>query len=1260
MNLRKLTLTVLSALLVCPLGSALGSDAQGPARAAAYVHSRVREGLRARGPQRVVVVMGHPSLPNARARDWRRRPPAVAQLADRVTREIPRFRVLRRYEISPYLAGIADRQSLRKLARSPYVEAVYPDRRVEAVLAESGPLIGQPVVEGEGYDGTGVSVAVLDTGIDYTHPDLGGSPDEGAFPNAKVVGGYDYVNSDGLPMDDDGHGTYVAGIAAGTGSTYRGIAPGADLVALKVLDNEGLGWSSDIIAAIDWCIQHRSDYNIKAINLSLADAAEWRDPDECEADPEGQKIADAVDNGIVVVAAAGNEAYTHGIGLPACAASAIAVGATWDSGTSVDTPASFTNRGELIELYAPGSVITSTRWEDDPFGSGLYVGGQGTSAATPHVAGAVAILAQMGITDPATIRSRLARTGVQIVDAETGTAAPRIDLERAWQDEPSSGPDLVVTQVEAAVTSALVGAVVDVGITITNQGDAASGTCTAVLALSANRIASPQDEAMATVTVPPLAPAETYASGTVSGTVPGVSPGDYWVVGFADSDYTVAERDETNNGSLGDAFNVDSLSSYVTSSEIPAFMVKGETYSVSVTIQNAGTRPWTSADGVALRAVSPEGTTRWGVSQVPLPGGATVEAGGTVEFSFDVTAPSQIGWYPCHWRLARGDIYFGEIATGATKTRVVDDAQWGQQNPALDGDWVVYQDYRVVQGYAAAIGVENTTTGAAVTIPDDIAFPTQWDPTQEREAYAPPYQYFDISSHVAPDIAHPWVAWMVDDVPDNPTDPLSEDTFWYYQVAAQNAERSDLLPLRLTEQEADAWFPAVDGTLVVWEDYRYDSDGIADPLNFLNDESDIFIADLSDVTGPSDHYPQVYPLCTAPGPQLVPRISYPYVIWEDWRDPDEDQSDLYLYDLSVDTDGDGTPNWKDPDRPDPDPAETQLTDTWWPEEFPDISGETVVWMDLQRDPGTASVIDLYIRELDSPTRTAVATDPPAYRQRPRIAGTNVVWEDWRQGQADVYWWDISAAVGGPIAASPAAEEWPDISGTRVSYAKHRLTRDIEDPQGWPEQYKVYNIWIQDLLTNGSVGVCSFLDAPNTFWAWQHVEAAVANGVVQGYPDGTYQPGLIVTRDQMAVYIARALAGGDSAVPPGPAEPTFTDVSGEHWAYDYIEYCAAPAQDVVAGYEDGSYQPANPVTRGQMAAYIARAMAGGDGFFDGYTPAGPATFPDVPEDEWNYGYVEYIAQAEVTQGYPDGLYHPEVECSRDQMAVYVSRAFDYLD
>jgi len=225
----------------------------------------------------------------------------------------------------------------------------------------------------------------------------------------------------------------------------------------------------------------------------------------------------------------------------------------------------------------------------------------------------------------------------------------------------------------------------------------------------------------------------------------------------------------------------------------------------------------------------------------------------------------------------------------------------------------------------------------------------------------------------------------------------------------------------------------------------------------------------------------------------------------------------------------------------------------------------------------------------------------------------------------------------------------------------------EFPITWraPTQYGFYELAFQMCQQGGvgrfgevagaSVSVSSFLDVAPDHWAIAAVEAAKAAGIVGGYAGDLYHPYEPVTRAAMAVYIARAMAGGDGAVPTGPATATFPDVPTDQWAFKYVEYCCD--QDVVGGYSDG-YHPDERVTRGQMAVFVARAMVTphGDEGLAGYIPPTTPTFPDVPTDYWSYKYVEYIASQAVTGGYEDHTYRPSVIVNRDAMAVYVSRAF----
>jgi len=223
---------------------------------------------------------------------------------------------------------------------------------------------------------------------------------------------------------------------------------------------------------------------------------------------------------------------------------------------------------------------------------------------------------------------------------------------------------------------------------------------------------------------------------------------------------------------------------------------------------------------------------------------------------------------------------------------------------------------------------------------------------------------------------------------------------------------------------------------------------------------------------------------------------------------------------------------------------------------------------------------------------------------------------------------------------------------------------------------------------------TFRDVPLDHWALYEIISCVDAGIVHGYEDGAYKPSLAVSRAQMAVYISRALAGGDSSVPDGPATPTFLDVPNTgygddgtepYWAYKYVEY--AVDSNVVQGYEYPDpdtpgetfylYAPSETVTRDQMAVYVARALVAptGEAALADYVPAAPRNFPDVPstgygddgaDPFWAYKHIEYCVEHGVVQGYeypdPDTpgasiyLYQPLWPVTRDQMAVYIARAF----
>ncbi len=202
-----------------------------------------------------------------------------------------------------------------------------------------------------------------------------------------------------------------------------------------------------------------------------------------------------------------------------------------------------------------------------------------------------------------------------------------------------------------------------------------------------------------------------------------------------------------------------------------------------------------------------------------------------------------------------------------------------------------------------------------------------------------------------------------------------------------------------------------------------------------------------------------------------------------------------------------------------------------------------------------------------------------------------------------------------------------------------------------------NIFGSDTEIKTDYVTVRFTDVAEDHWACEEILACVDAGIVSGYGDGCYHGDWAVNRGQMSVFVSRALAGGDEYVPDPTTDPGFTDVDSYHWAYKYI--CYAVEAEVVQGYPEGDYKPAQTVTRDQMAVYVARSICdptGEDGLV-GYVPSEPRNFPDVLTDHWAYKHVEYCVENGVVQGYDDGYYHPEYVVTRDQMAVYIARAFE---
>lgn len=330
-------------------------------------------------------------------------------------------------------------KKLEFLTRNHYVKKIWHDREVRAVLDVASPTVHAPLLWERGIAGKGVSVAVIDTGI-YKHPDLSG----------RIIGFKDLVKQKSSPYDDNGHGTHVAGDIASSGSKsdfhYRGPAPEADLVGVKVLDKNGSGSMSAVIEGIQWCLDSRQAFNIRVLNLSLGSTAS----EPHGNDPVCLAVEKAWQAGIVVCAAAGNEGPQPGtITSPGIDPVIITVGALNDFNTvsqGDDQAAPFSSRGPTIEnlnkpdVLAPGTNIISLRSPGSQLDkqnanakiNSFYTSLSGTSMATPVCCGVAAqLLSLNSALTPDQVKSVLMQTARTLNLDPNTQGSGVIDAERA-------------------------------------------------------------------------------------------------------------------------------------------------------------------------------------------------------------------------------------------------------------------------------------------------------------------------------------------------------------------------------------------------------------------------------------------------------------------------------------------------------------------------------------------------------------------------------------------------------------------------------------------------------------------------------------------------------------------------------------------------------------------------------------------------------------------------------------------------------------
>lgn len=387
-------------------------------------------------------------------------------------------------DFDPWMSGVASELVSIDATSTPYASAAPINAANLQQVRQTHPNL----------TGAGYSIAVLDTGVDYNHPSLGG----GFGPGKKVIAGYNFVDgtvsgySSSIPvgpnpMDENGHGTNVAGIAAAKDSFYYGVASDANIIALRVLDKNGHGSWDWIEQALQWVIDHRVQYNIAAVNLSLGGGNYTGQTTDFSGIQS--KLQTLWNAGVVNVAAAGNNFYPNGsvpgLQFPAISQWTVAVGAvydgnygarSWASGaadyvTYNDKIASFSQRSSAMDFLAPGALITSTGLSNG--GNANYVTYAGTSQSAPFVAGAAVLVKQAlvnsgnaSLATASYIVDILRTTGVMLTDnkpagednvAHTGLTFPRLNILAALNKATGTVPADAYETNETQGTAKLLG-----------------------------------------------------------------------------------------------------------------------------------------------------------------------------------------------------------------------------------------------------------------------------------------------------------------------------------------------------------------------------------------------------------------------------------------------------------------------------------------------------------------------------------------------------------------------------------------------------------------------------------------------------------------------------------------------------------------------------------------------------------------------------------------------------------------------------------
>ena len=423
--------------------------------------NRLIDSAQKNGSARVIIELNTKFVPEGNLTDSqiKNQQISINKVQNELLRSLSFFRIanVKQFEYIPYLAVEVDAEALRQMLNDNLVLSIQEDVIGEPALAESTPIVGANTAWNSGYTGSGQAVAIIDSGVDKNHSFLAGKViSEGCY-SSNIAGTSTSVcpggvtestaANSGLHCDTTisgcAHGTNVAGIAAGRGTNFSGVAKDANIIAIQVFsrfDNStscgtatpcARYWTSDLIRGLERVRTLANTMNnIVAVNMSLQTGQQFTS--NCDAAHSATKAA--IDNlrsvNIATVICSGNYAFTNALTAPACISSSISVGSTDDgsSGTTLNVVSNFSDSSPLLHLLAPG------RWINSSIPNNLFQNYSGTSMAAPHIAGAMAILKQKS--PNATVDRMLnvmITTGQPITDSRNGIIKPRLRVQNALQ-----------------------------------------------------------------------------------------------------------------------------------------------------------------------------------------------------------------------------------------------------------------------------------------------------------------------------------------------------------------------------------------------------------------------------------------------------------------------------------------------------------------------------------------------------------------------------------------------------------------------------------------------------------------------------------------------------------------------------------------------------------------------------------------------------------------------------------------------------------